>query len=599
MNNIDYKVEITSLTKLLIDGLKLAQKEISSYLEIGLKSYLESQSEKYFWTNTFLHRFEKVKFDDIYFPVSLSYEVYSTKFKDISEVFEKYKYITVIGGAGSGKSTLIKYIFLNTLKQKYKIPILIELRHLNEYNGTLTDYIFDRILSLNIKPSGNTLERILNKGNFIFLFDGYDEIFSKRKHQIASDIENFTDKYYQNNYVITTRPGSGIETSQRFFRFNVEELTEHEIYEFVDIMVDNEERNDQIKNIIENSETEDYKDYLSNPLLLSMFILAFENHPEIPSMKSAFYKNVFDTLYSKHDGITKGSFPREKKTQLKREEFEEILAAFCFLSLIEGRYSFTEEYLSEELLLVKKKKNFNYEIEDMIFDLRTSISILIKDGFEYKFPHRSMQEYFAAFFISKLPENKKNKAYERLNYSLQKSSNDFSFNLWKLCKEIDKKFYYKHFILKELKRVSKLLRGKRGKNLIITFFKIWEASLVIFVEIHDKKEDFKVIITREGNIHNSIFMYENVYDWKPLSNFTVAYSKEIATMLGVDEGYFIDHAHAYYEAELYEDSIISFLFEKGADKIISNYRRNINKFITRIEKETKKINDNLDDLLSS
>ena len=64
-------IEVTSLITPILNGLKYTANEIKSFLEIGISDYLNSQTEKYYFTNTFLHRAEKVKFDDIYFPVSV------------------------------------------------------------------------------------------------------------------------------------------------------------------------------------------------------------------------------------------------------------------------------------------------------------------------------------------------------------------------------------------------------------------------------------------------------------------------------------------------------------------------------------------------
>lgn len=596
---MNYNAEITSLSSLLFKGATRLSKEISSLLKIGLKNYLESQTEKYYLTNTFLHRFEKVRFDDIYFPISVLYHNYHTNFHKLSEVFDKYNFITVIGGAGSGKSTFVKYIFLTAIKQTHKIPILVELRHLNEYDGSLTDFISSKILNLKIEPNDTTLDRVLKKGDFLFLFDGYDEIFTKRKQQIANDIETFTDKYYKNNFIITTRPGSGIESVQRFFNFTVKELTNIEVYQFIDIMVVNEERNGQIKNIIEKTETKDYKEYLTNPLLLSMFILAFESHPEIPSKKSAFYRNVFDTLYSKHDGVTKGSFPREKKSLIKREDFEEILSAFAFLSLVEGKYSFTEEYLSKKLLVIHKKKpDLNFKIEELLFDLETSISIMVKDGFEFKFPHRSMQEYFASLFISQLPENKKNKAYEKIKSKLVKSSYDGSFNLWRLCKELDYSFYYEYIVLKELKNVSKLLHNERGVSLITIFLKyVWHASISMDRDLLEPNL-FVPFIYRTVSLYNNIVEFEQIYLNSRLSFCLIQFQEEVSEILCFNpKDVYPNVAGKDYSKKLYEKNMIDFFFKIEMHKIIADFRKKTNNYIVKIEKKMKKEDNNLDDLL--
>jgi len=398
--------------------------------------------------------------------------------------------------------------------------------------------------------------------------------------------------------LITTRPGSGIESLQRFHDFKVKNLTDREINSFIDLLVENKERAKQIKNNIDKNNSTDYREYLKNPLLLSMFILAFENHPEIPNKKSAFYKNVFDTLYSKHDGITKGSFPREKKTKLKRENFEDILSIFSYLTIIEGEYSYTNEYLSKILAIVKKnKRDLDFEIEDIIYDFQTSISIMIKDGFEYKFPHRSMQEYFAANFISQLPSNKKSKAYTRLIKVFKKSSYDLSFNFWTLSKELDYVGYYEYFILKELKKTFNLIKDKEGENLLVSFAKIWEASINIFPETDDK--EIRAVILRRANLHETIRSYENIYHWSNLSEFPN--NKKLTEQLIklTKPGFDKQNQHKIITiCEKFNNKKVNeLLISNKINDVIKVYRKTIWNKILDIQNDLKEKNDDLNDIL--
>lgn len=240
------------------------------------------------------------------------------------------------------------------------------------------------------------------------------------------------------------------------------------------------ERRKRIIEIVNDPNNNNYLQYLSNPLLLSMFIISFENHPEIPKRKSAFYRNVFDTLYSRHDGITKNSFPREKLTGLERDNFEKVLSIFSYITLAEGRYSFTEEFLSDKLLRVRKSTDCHYEIGNLIYDLRTSISILILDGFEYSFPHRSMQEYFAALFISNLSSEKKDIAYTNLSTALQRSSTDNSINFWSLCFELDEKVFISNFLIPNLSNILlKLDRDQNDNELLSDFLSVVYPNISI------------------------------------------------------------------------------------------------------------------------
>jgi len=589
-------LEITNLVTPILNSLKLASDEVKSLLDYGISEYIQNQTDKYYYTNTFLHRSEKVRFNDVYFPITTNYNHLFTKFENIENVLDEYKFITIIGSAGSGKSTLIKHIFLNSIKQAYKIPVFIELRHLNDFGGSLIDYVKVKLLNNEVKPSQNTLNRALSKGVFLFLLDGYDEIFSKNKQLITREIEDFTDKYSKNKFIITTRPGGGIEGIPRFHSFVVQDLEENEIPKFLDLLVKNKERKKQIFNNINKSESLDYIDYLKNPLLLSMFILAFESHPEIPNRKSAFYKNVFDTLYSKHDGITKNSFPREKKTLLKREDFEEILSVFSFSTISEGKYSFTEEYLSDKLRFVNSYKDLkDIEIQDLIFDFRTSISIMIKDGFEYSFPHRSMQEYFASLFISRLPSNKKSKAYKRLIKIFNESSADNSLNIWKLCKEMDNTNYLKFFVLPVLKDARNKLENKSDRLLLASFYKLWEPILFMPTD----NEQSELFLARKYNLFGTVMDYEQIYDYQEFCYFPESNSskKEIISFLESNYNNPIDEILDIENKIHSHPKVMDILINNGICDVINCYASQIKERINVINNNLENENDFLEDLL--
>lgn len=510
-------IEITSLIKPVIDGFKAINNEWDNFFELGLSDYLYSQTDKYYFTNTFLHRSEKVKFKDIYYPIKASYKALISDFNNLDDLFSEYHNITIVGSAGSGKTTLIKHIFLQTIFDKKRIPILIELRNLNDYNGDFEKLITEKVLKSKIKPSDSIFKRTLESGKFFFLLDGYDEIFSEKKQEINRQIELFVDSYSKNNFLITTRPGSGIESFPRFHDFKVCSLDDEDVIGFIDKIVEEGERKERIKQIVLDPKNKNYYEFLRNPLLLSMFIMAFENHPEIPKRKSAFYRNVFDTLYSRHDGITKNSFPREKITKLQRDDFEEILSVFSYLSLIEGKYSFTTEYLTDTLDKVKDSTDFEFITEDLIYDLRTSISILILDGFEYFFPHRSMQEYFTAFFINELPTDKKHKAYKNLSNVLEESSTDYSFNFWSLCYEMDKTVFLSNFLVPQLKKIHRQIEGKKGRDLLDAYFEI--VNPVILTGKFGQEEKAGYRIFRRSSFQNAILDFSEAYDFDKIWKF--------------------------------------------------------------------------------
>jgi hypothetical protein len=229
------------------------------------------------------------------------------------------------------------------------------------------------------------------------------------------------------------------------------------------------------KKIIETigkPENHDYKSYLGSPLLLSMFILTYNTYPELPKSKSKFYWNVFDTLCSKHDSFTKkGGWQHERKTQLQNEQFENVLKWFSYISLFEGKYSFDSRYFKQRLKTIKEKLNYEIKLEDLMDDLTTSISIIIIDGFEYKFPHKSLQEYFSALLIKEQSFESKKKIYGDKFAKLSRLTMGGNENFWNLCAEMDKMYFYKFYVLDKFKtfldKVDSLKQEQRIKNFLL------------------------------------------------------------------------------------------------------------------------------------
>uniref|UniRef100_UPI0032172EC9 NACHT domain-containing protein n=1 Tax=uncultured Draconibacterium sp. TaxID=1573823 RepID=UPI0032172EC9 len=455
---MDLKIELTNLISPLLLLLKAAKDEYKHAYFVGLDDYLWSRAEKYFLTNTFLHRGQKVKFMDIYYPLKIHA---SGSKEDISpnlEFLSEHRYVSIIGSAGSGKSMIMKYLFLESINNYLRIPIFIELRRFNFEDVTFKEFIFKSILDAKLEPSKSTLNRALKSGVYIFIFDGLDEISLEKKELFFNQLDSFIDLYYKNSFVISSRPRAGAEQMPRFESYYVSDIDDSEFPQFIKKVVAEEERQENLFYVLSAQEDNQYLHYFKNPLLFSMFILTFENHPEIPSRKSVFYQNVFDTLYNKHDGITKNSYLRTRKSKLQKDEFIKLLSFFSAITFIKGEYYFTHDILYNTLEEIRKHNNdFNFDIEDVISDLDVSISVLLEDGLEYTFPHRSLQEYFTALFIKNCisTEDSKQKYIQKIIDISRYKSLDRNKQFWSLLYEIDKRTVLRYLLIPLFEEISK------------------------------------------------------------------------------------------------------------------------------------------------
>jgi len=378
----------------------------------------------------------------------------TVKTRNIQDLFKESNFITIIGTAGSGKSTLTKHLLINSIETEFKIPIKIELRYLNTYQKNLIDYIEEKIFKLNkIATSNRIIDKLLSKGLFVIIFDGYDEIDIEKKEEINQNIEDISKLYSQNYYLLTSRPYSNAESLTSFSTYYINSLNSNQIEQFIRKQL-HETRIDFANNIIENIKNEEnrpFKSFLSNPLLLSMFILTYQTYTNIPPLKSTFYWQVFETLYSFHDSVEKSSFERKKVSGLTKEEFVMLLEIFSYITMIENKLVYDKQYLYKKLNYIKSKKNkLSFDNDKLLDDLKSAICILVEDGLEYTFPHKSLQEYFAALFISKLGLESKLKFYEKtLSYFTKPTANIvFPYvNFYSLLMELDYKVIIEVVIL--------------------------------------------------------------------------------------------------------------------------------------------------------
>ena len=139
--------------------------------------------------------------------------------------------------------------------------------------------------------------------------------------------------------------------------------------------------------------------------------------------------------------------------------------------------NFDLEYLKAILSEIKIKLNLQPSLDDIIYDLTVSISILIQDGTDYTFPHKSLQEYFTAYLIKGLNEEQKEKIYHEKFINLKRYTNGGNLNLYKLCYELDKVCFSKYFLVPITKEFLNLLNNTNDIQLTKSFIKAFNLKI--------------------------------------------------------------------------------------------------------------------------
>lgn len=399
-------IEIYLKPKLLEMKDKKETEEIEFFVQ-DFTEYIERSYNKNLHMSTIVFRNQRKTVDDLYIPLTVkkcksigeddSIEFYIDKYDD--EFVPKYKKILLVDSAGMGKSTLMKFLYLKSISQNKGIPILIELRKLNK-ETSIIDFIKNEIDGISVHFKREEIIELIERGDFIFFFDGYDEINQDSKNVITDNIQDFISKSGNNCFIISSRDENELSSFGDFQRFDIKRLKKEEVYNLIYKYDKNGELSEEL---VQKLETENnlklINEFLDNPLMVSLLYKAFDHKKTIPYKKHVFYRQVYDALFEEHDLTKGGAYVHGKKSQLDVEDFHKVLRKIGFLTLPKGI-----EYQKEELIKIiedvkKQIIEVDFKTADLMYDLTCSVPLFIKEGNQYRWIHKSFQDYFAACYI--------------------------------------------------------------------------------------------------------------------------------------------------------------------------------------------------------
>lgn len=131
----------------------------------------------------------------------------------------------------------------------------------------------------------------------------------------------------------------------------------------------------------------------------------------------------------RHDK-TKIGFNREILSKIGTNKFQELFEVFSYISADKNKLRFNNKEYNDMLCEACRYINVNRviddkEIENILHDITKVTCLVIEDGYDkYSFVHKTIQEYFAASFISKSGEENISNFFK---YNLEKYEN---YQIW-------------------------------------------------------------------------------------------------------------------------------------------------------------------------
>lgn len=383
---------------------KKAIETLRAKSEKSLSAYYRVASEKYGLAKTLLYRNEPVRLYEFYVPVELTAGPKVLQTTHVSIPLAKSPHLVITGGAGSGKSTLMRHFFLDALNTGSHLPLFFELRNLNDSpRDSLIQSLLRSLRAMRLSITAENFAQLLKGGKFLILLDAFDELTAERANAVQDEIGELRDEFGQNAIVVSSRADDRFVGWHGFHEVGVRPFTKGKTLELVEKLRYDPDTKAAFAAAIEGGLYETHQSFLQNPLLTTLMLMTYDQFGDIPTKMHLFYQQAFDTLYAKHDA-TKSGYRREMHTDLAADDFEDVLSAFAIVTYLHRVTEFTADEAGNYLEAAKRLVGSaipTFETHAYLKDLNSSLCILLQEGLQYVYAHRSFQEYFAARYLTR------------------------------------------------------------------------------------------------------------------------------------------------------------------------------------------------------
>jgi hypothetical protein len=441
---------------------KAAFGKTDEIVQIKLKTayldYLKKAREKYAKAKSFFIRSEPVDLYSYYVPTGIASRTQEFKSPTFDQCIDHSKRWVLMGSGGSGKSVLFRHLFLDCMRDGRYAPILVELRELNSEEQDLDGLIMYTLDSFGFKTSGDYVKRAKEAGHFCFFFDGFDEVNHSLRDGLIKKVRAMSRRFSECPIFISSRSDDTFNGIEEFSVFQMLPLDLDSAVTLVEkLPFDNEIKCKFVFDLRADMFAK-HESFLSNPLLLSIMLLTYGENAEIPSKLSIFYNQAYEALFQRHDA-NKGGYSRKRLTPLDIQDFSRVFSLFALQTYERRLFKMSRTACLIYIEKSKERLRKEFNSEDYLADLLSAACLLVEDGLEIAFSHRSFQEYFVALHISGAPYDVQVKLIQRY------AENANSDNVVRLLLELNPDLVERELFVPTLEKIVADIGVKRAVRL--------------------------------------------------------------------------------------------------------------------------------------
>lgn len=391
------------------------QKFATKY-NFALKDYLYAKLVNLSKVKMAFFSSQVVELDEIYVAQNIRWKDEIFTQEDFFDVLLNSKKMVVSATAGSGKSCFLKSMFINVIRNEQKLlPLFLELRKVNETSKSIFETLRSDIATYNKKFNEENLDYLLDRDGTIVFLDGFDEVNYDLKDDYLKEINALADRHPNLIILTSSRPEYNGFTDWSLYNVAyIEPLNLSQATEVIRNLKYDESIKERFTQALNSGLFIKHEGFSSNPLLLTIMLVTYEQFGDIPDKVHIFYDLAYQALFNKHD-VTKENFHRKSLTNLDMYELRNVFSLFCLATYHKQNFEISGEDLNS--LLTKSLNYFSHDVkyENLKTELLNNVPLLMRDGLGYCFTHRSFQEYFTAYHLTNrnVKEQVMNKVGER------------------------------------------------------------------------------------------------------------------------------------------------------------------------------------------
>ncbi|MCZ2837087.1 NACHT domain-containing protein [Modestobacter sp. VKM Ac-2985] len=342
----------------------------------------------------------------------------------VEQVLAQNPRLLLLGPAGSGKTTILQWLALQSAQRAFEsqhirlnstVPILLMLRQLDQVPQIALPrpegLVDQQSWTISADKPHDWTQRLLESGKALILIDGVDELRESDRGRLRKWVEEMTDAYPLNRWVITSRPEAVPPDwlqKGNYTAAQILPMSPSRIRSFVSNWHDaaSEYASDEEKTALRTYEprliaaldtTPTLRSLANNPLLCAMMcVLHKDRKGRLPHNRMQLYRIAMDMMLAERDEQRQVAAARE--ASLSPEQQLTVVQKVAYWYVINGHveadYGAVLEKIREALPSLGREVS---EAESVLKHLLIRSGLLRRVGLKnIDFLHKTFQEYLAA-----------------------------------------------------------------------------------------------------------------------------------------------------------------------------------------------------------